>query len=270
VFRSQGPGRLRRWWAKLSRAQQAAFITAIIAAMIASTGAVISSVISAVTPVLVGSSNGSPAGARPKTSQVQGLGMSAAVHGRFYKVIFPVDNLQPREQQIQRISLIISFPGPACAEVPVVLYRIQSPITVGRPAGIAQGSVSAESGVAPGSEVPSIGKLNYGCGLDQLHLSFPTPGLILDSRATTPVVIDVPMRLQVTYQFLPSRKAVREHVPLPDLNSVDYLAFRVTSITDTGIRLDSCYVLSTGLYVRQGPRKCDSLVEKTAVFRPIE
>src|ERR1039458_3306277 len=101
----------------------------------------------------------------------------------------------------------MSFPGPACAEVPVILYRIQNLIAVNNPGGVAQGSVSAKSGITPGFGVPSTGKLNFGCGLDQLHLSFVPPGLILVGLSTTPVVIDIPRRLRVTYQFLPSKEA---------------------------------------------------------------
>jgi len=265
LSRKRGSSRgLRRRWAALTQNQRLTFIGVIISAAAVISG----SLITAIIPMLARSSGGVTGRKMPS---VRTLGITAATYGRSYRIVFPVDNLEPDEQQLEQISLIMTFPGPACAEVPVVLYKVQNSIIVKRPGGYAQGSVSGSSRIGPGLQVPAIGKLNYGCGLDQLHLTFSPPGLILDGLSTTPVEIDIPMRLEVTHQFLPSQEAMRQQVTVPGINSVDYMAFRVSSSTNSGTRLDSCFVLSADpSFGTQGPRSCNSLVEGSHAFRPLE
>jgi len=206
-----------------------------------------------------------------KIADVQTPGISAAISSKKYRVLFAVTNNLSRAQQLSRISLVVSLDDPACAEVPEILYKIQNSLVVEKPTGNAQGAVSAGSGPLSGFEVPSTGKLNWGCGaLDQLHLVFVPSGLVLPPSATTNVVIDIPRLLHVTYQYLPSKKPLRTTVELQGMDRTyqPYLAFRVTATASDGDALDSCFVLSVVPQIEQGPRNCNSKIDGNHVFWP--
>lgn len=219
---------------------------------------------------LANSTQSNPSG--HPVSTVQSPGISAAVSDQFYRIILPVDNLSSQDRQLKQIDLLMAFPAPACAEAPVALYRVANTITVNRPSGAAQSSVSANSSPASGFEVPSIGKLNFSCGVvDQLHLKFYPPGLSLQSQSTTRVVIDIPKNLHVDYQFLPSKQPLHTQVSLPSISGIgnDYMAFHITATVDSRSKLDSCFVLSSILpSADQGPQKCNSKVEGVSAFQP--
>ena len=267
-----GSRRARRWWSKLSQGQRVALVGALIAAI----AAVVGPVAAAVIPILAGSSDKSRDVTRQNIPSTQTQGISAAASGQFYRIFLPVDNTLSRDQQLKQVSLLMTFPGPACAEVPIELYRIENTIFMNRSSGAVQGSVSAESAPASGFKVPSMGKLNFGCGLDQLHLVFLPPVSLLRSQSTTPVVIEIPRRLSVVYQFLPSKKPLHTQVVLPDVNATgmdgtEYMAFRITAIVSSGSKLDSCFVLSRELPISaQGARKCNSKVSGAAAFTAME
>jgi hypothetical protein len=272
LSRLSGRRQARRWWSKLSQGQRVALVGAVIAAI----AAVVGPVAAAVIPILAGPADNSRDLTHQNIPSTQTQGISAAVSGQFYRIFFPVDNTLSRDQQLKQISLLMAFPGPACAEVPIELYRIENMIFMNRSSKAVQGSVSAESAPASGFKVPSMGRLNFGCGLDQLHLIFLPPASLLRSQSTTPVVIEIPRRLSVVYQYLPSKKPLHMQVVLPSINDtgmdgIDYMAFRITATVSSGSKLDSCFVLSRKLSISaQGPRKCNSKVNGVAAFKPME
>jgi hypothetical protein len=249
-----------RWWAGLSKGQQVSFIIGIISA-----AAVI---IAGLLPKLLSSS---PADPNPH-NKVQSSGISATAGKQYYQIVLPVDNSFSTSQQFSRISIIISFPGPACAEVPpVLLYRVASMLTVDRPNGPAHGSVTQIAGHASGGEVTSSGKLNFGCGGDQLHLTFPAPASILQGLSTTSIVIKVPRRLTVTYEYRPNKARLNERVTLPSIDDAGFMAFRVTAFTTSGAKIDSCYAFGQDLTpAQQGSWNCGSKINKTSPFKPRE
>jgi hypothetical protein len=120
--------------------------------------------------------------------------------------------------------------------------------------------------------VPVMGKLNFGCGLDQLQLSFHPVGAALERRATTPLAIDIPRKFNETRIVIPQNKPVRGVAPLPDidhLQGVDYIAFHVIVRTSGRQRLSSCFLFTgslTSVGVIPGIHDCDSQVEGIHVF----
>jgi hypothetical protein len=286
---------LSRKWSKLGKTIQAAIIGAV--------ATIVAAIIALIPTLLAGSSGGSPpsgqhdtgsppsgqhdTGSPPSgqhdtssppsgqhdTSPMQSPGMSVAVSDQSYRVIFPITNSQNIDQQLEKVTLFVSFHGPACAEIPeLLLYKIQSTVTVDSSGKIKEGTVSAESGLASGFNVPAAGELNFGCSIDQLQLSFLPAGAMLTRLSTTPVVIDIPRQLNVTYLTLPLplKQALHYRAPLPSIGNpseVDYIAFHIIAWTNSGNKLSSCFLL-TGSQTSLGPgiRNCDSTIEGVHVF----
>src|SRR5690242_2403093 len=192
VTTSKKTSTLRRKWSNQGKTIQAAIIGA--------TATIAAAAIAVIPTLLAGSSGGSPPSGRHETPPMQSPGMTEAVSDRSYRVIFPIANPENGDQQLNKVTLFVSFHGPACAEIPpLLLYKIQSTVTVDSSGKVEKGAVSAESGLASGFEVPAAGELNFGCSIDQLQLSFLPAGATLARLSTTPVIIDIPRQLNVTY-----------------------------------------------------------------------
>ena len=63
---------------------------------------------------------------------------------------------------------------------------------------------------------------------------------------------------------------------LPNVNdigidSIDFMAFRITAMIGNGDKIDSCFILSRTLPIAaRGPRNCNSEVEGWVAFQPLE
>jgi hypothetical protein len=199
----------------------------------------------------------------------QSLRMQVATSASSYRIFLPVYNDLPRDQQLNLISLTVTYPtGIACAESPYYQYRLHNTIIVDKKTGFAQSNVTAESGIASGRRVVSTGRWSGGCGPDQLAVSFTPPALILQRLTTTTVAVDIPRRLNVISEVYPSRRALHKHVIVPDINDLHYhyLAFNVTATTNKGVKLDSCLILKGGKLPReQWPMQCSSLLKYISI-----
>ncbi|WP_328843156.1 hypothetical protein [Streptomyces sp. NBC_00258] len=216
------------------------------------------------------SSGNTPTKTPTDTSKIENLGFTVAVSDKSYRAILPLRNPQKKEQFIDEVELIVTFGGPACAEIPQILvYDIQSAITVDPSGKIKQGSVSAESGLAKGFTTPASGELNWGCGIDQLQLRFRPPGAILAQQSTTPIQIDVPRKLTVTKMINGTDGFDMETAELPSISSPysSYVAFHAISTTKSGDRTSSCFLLAASDHKPgTGPQGCDTKIGQTPVF----
>lgn len=195
----------------------------------------------------------------------QNLIMHVATSASAYHIFLPVYNAQPSDQQLNLISLTITYPtGIACAESPYYIYRLHNTIIVDEKTDLAQSNVTAESGIEKGLRVVSTGKWSGGCGPDQLTVNFTPPALILQKLTTTTVAVEIPRRLNIISEVYPSNRVLHKQVIVPNVNDLhyDYVAFRVTATTNNGVRLDSCLVLRGGQLPReQSPMQCSSLLK---------
>jgi hypothetical protein len=283
LSRSEPKNPLRRRWSKISKTIQAALIGA--------AAAIVASVIAAIIPVIT-TSPGSPPSLNPANTTpspnpanttpsfnsrvippTRNQGVSVAVSNKAYRVIFPIVNSQAVDEQLERVTLFISFHGPPCAEIPpILLYKIQGSVEVNSSGRIRKGVISIKSGLASGFTVPAAGVLNFGCSIDQLQLEFLPPGATLGRLHTTPVVIDVPRKLNVTRIVLPQsmRQELHFRAPMPSIgnpNEVNYIAFHIITLTGDGKRLSSCFLLTgSQTSLRPGVQNCDSTVEGFHVF----
>jgi hypothetical protein len=213
--------------------------------------------------LLLSSSSPSP----PPTS-TQTVPMSAAASHKSYRLVFPVNNVLASEQSVERLHVIISFDGVPCAEVPpAVIYEI-SDVVVTEPSGtITQGAASAESGTATGFRVPVSGLINYGCGLNQVQLSFAPPGAILNRLTTTPIAIDVPREVGVTYRRMPDRGPVEARLEMPVIEALteeQVVAFRVIAELSDANRIESCFLMTRS--EASGPQDCDYELNGHPIF----
>lgn len=235
------------WRSRLTTAWRAAAVMALSVGVAASAS-----------PGLPNGSSRSPSSPSTPTS-TQAVGLSAAVSPDQYRLIFPVNNVLASEQSVEKLHVIVSFDGPPCAELPpAVIYEV-SDVVVAEPSGtITQGAVSAESGPAEGFRVPVSGLINYGCGLNQVQLSFAPPGAILDRLTTTPVVIDIPREVGVSYRRMPDSGPVDERLAMPTLEELrDEQVVAVRVIADIGgvNTIESCYLIARS--AASGAQDCD-------------
>ncbi len=204
----------------------------------------------------------------PSPGVVRAVKMSAAVSNESYRLVFPVNNGLANEQSVERLQVIISFYGPPCAELPpVVIYEVGD-VVVAEPSGaITQGAVSAENGPAAGFKVPVSGLINYGCGWNQVQLSFAPPGAILSRLATTPIAIDIPREIGVTYRRMPDRGPAEKRLAMPtleELSEEQIVAFRVIAKVGDADTIESCFLIARS--AASGPQDCDYKLRGNAVF----
>ncbi|MEV3923503.1 trypsin-like peptidase domain-containing protein [Actinomadura coerulea] len=222
-------------------------------------------------------SNESPsASAVEGTNKTKNLGLTAAVSDKSYRAILPLVNPQTEEQSLDEVVLLVTFSGPACAEVPSVLvYEIQTPIAVDSSGQIKQGAVSAESGQAQGYETPASGQINWGCGIDQLVLRFHPSGALLARQSTTSVIVDIPRRLNVTKMINGVAGHEISYAELPRMEqppeggyvTTDYVAFHAIAVTSAGSRINSCFLLAKSDYrPGSGARDCDAKIDGIPLF----
>ena len=194
-----------------------------------------------------------------------------------YRLLFPVANSNSVDGRVERVRLLITFPGPPCAEIPpLYLVDINDALTVSPTGAIQSGaaSVSSAQPAATGLSVPVSGQLNYGCGMDQFQLSFLPPALTMAPKQMTQLAIDLPSQFRATSMRAP--QGMREvftpyDVPTPQLHdqedSVTYVAFRMTLFLVGGQTLTSCYVHAPqSAAEKSGLKDCDSKWEYSQVF----
>ncbi|MFF7249840.1 serine protease [Embleya sp. NPDC008237] len=220
---------------------------------------------------LGGTPDGPPSGKAPQgTGKIENLGFTAAISDKSYRVILPLHNPQNKEQRLDKVELIVTYNGPACAEVPFILvYGVQEPVTVDSSGKIKQASVSVDSGLARGFTTPASGEINRGCGPNQLQFRFQPPGAILARQSTTPILVDIPRKLTVTGMIngIDGYEKSSTELPAPNDPFFDYVAFHAISITDSGDRVSSCFLLAASDHQPgTGPQDCDTKIGSTPVF----
>jgi hypothetical protein len=190
----------------------------------------------------------------------QSPGIQVASSRRFYRIVLPVDNNLSRDQQLNQMSVSMTYEtGSGCAEAPYYIYRLQDTIVVKKATGHAQGNITERSGIASGFDVRSTGEWRGGCGPDQVYFRFIPTGLTLKKLSTTMIAIDVPTRMHVKFEVYPARaiKPSQTQVRFP---SSHYLSFRVVASASGGTKLDSCFIFKAGRSTERRPlKKCNSL-----------
>lgn len=201
---------------------------------------------------------------------VQDRTISAAISGKFYRIIYPIVNNSSGERQIESVTILVSFWGQPCAESPLVqLFQLKDSVKVNSDKKIVAGGVSVESGeAAKGLSVPVSGLINDGCTLNQLQLTFRPPGAELPRNSTTLLEVDIPKHLNVTYQSA----SYSQTVGLPNVVNPyagNFIAFHVIASISGGRRLGSCFMLtgsrpSPG--AAPGTHNCNASIGGTHVF----
>lgn len=241
-----------RWWSRLTMARRAAIVM----------------VVSVVVAVSVWVALPDSSSRSPSPSATQAVRMSAAVSNESYRLVFPVNNVLASEQSVERLHVIISFHGPPCAELPpAVIYEVGD-VVVAEPSGtITQGAVSAENGPAAGFRVPVSGLINYGCGWNQVQLSFAPPAAILNRLTTTPIAVDIPREVGVSYRRMPDGGPVEKRLAMPtleELSEEQLVAFRVIAEVGDANTIESCFLIARS--TASGPQDCDYKLDGHPVF----
>ena len=207
-------------------------------------------------------SSATPAQSPSSVTPAQSNGISVAADKQFYRIFFPVRNASSSDQQLDQISVIMTYPtNIGCAEIQFYAYRLTNTIVVKKAGGIAQGAVTVESGHASGFAVPATGQWSGGCGPTQLYFEFPPPALTLNRLSTTMVAIDVPRRLNVISEIYPNKIGLQKRITFPKIGGTDFMAFHVRGSTSGGTKIDSCFVLRGALAAApQGTVKCDATI----------
>jgi hypothetical protein len=173
-----------------------------------------------------------------------------------YRLILEVSNPQAEDHSISQMNILATFDGVPCAESPpVVLYSVQDDVTVDTAGNIRDGSAQLETGPLAGSRVPTSGLINYGCGQNQIQISFYPAGALLAANSTTHTVVDIPVRwTSTTHYTIPGKPPERGMATEGPTIPTTFVAFRVTAQTDTNM-VDSCFIYSRA--GDGGPRPCD-------------
>ncbi|WP_410599057.1 esterase/lipase family protein [Amycolatopsis sp. lyj-90] len=242
-----------RWWSRSAMVKRVAVATAVGVAVAVS--------------VWVAVPTGSSSSPSPGTTQA--VSMSAALQDESYRLVFPLNNVLASEQSVKRLHVIISFDsGVACAEVPPAVIFDVSDVVVAGPSGtITQGAVSAENGPAAGFKVPVSGSINYGCGWNQVQLSFTPPGAIMNRLTTTPIAIDVPRKIAVSYRRMPDSGPYEERLAMPTLEELGeerVVAFRAIAEVGDANTIESCFLIARSAV--SGPQDCDYKLGSYQVF----
>ena len=205
-------------------------------------------------------------------ADVSASGLSAAATDIGYRVFLPIQNSGERDSSIESISIVASWDGGPCAEVPLYfIVEIDDVLLVDR-GNVVAGSATTPMGLSAGSSVPTRGIADLGCGGDQVQFSLVPPNALLLHDSTTIVSIGIPYHFNISRSNDPSFPSGSVDIPQlsvetsPEQWYVDLVAFRLTANMSGAESLTSCFVLSAG-EIQGGPHDCADRVGGMDLFR---
>jgi hypothetical protein len=197
-------------------------------------------------------------------------GMSVGSSNVAYRLILPIENPRSEDAAVRTLSVLASFWGPPCAEVPSgLVYEVKASVNVDSESR-ARGTVSASGGLASGLTVPLTGLLSYGCGWNQLQFSFVPPNATLTHLSTTFIAIDLPLKFTVTKSN--DQAFATDSVTLPTSDNpgnpvIDFIAFRVFAKTSRSGSISSCYLMAySASKYESGLQDCGTKIDGVDAF----